>query len=227
VAGTNKNMPSAVLQKIVLASLGITAVAVFATAAASMYSRAATPARKHVGLSSPTDQKSQAGKPDLPAHRGSPLVPHGGAMPVAVAGPQPRAALPVPARTTAETRGAAEKMFPNGLTKDFGPVPQGTKLLHCFPVSNIHTAPVTIAYLQPSCGCLTATAAQHTLQPGESTTIEIRMDVGHFTGPNTQNVRVKIVGPDFISTCKLVVSAVSQALTPGRELLANPAVPSR
>ncbi len=197
-------MPGAIPTKIVPAALGITAVAVFATAAASMYSLAMTPAGKYtrlsslaertsryVRLSSLTEQTSQAGKPDVHAYRGSPLAP--------------------PARAAAETRGAAEKMFPNGLTKDFGAVPPGTKLLHRFPVSNLHAVPVTIAYLQPSCCCLTATAAQRTLQPGESTTIEVRMDAGDFTGLNTQNVRVKIVGPDFVSTCKLVVSAVSQA----------------
>jgi hypothetical protein len=204
-------MPGAIPAKIVLASLGITAVAVFATAAASTCSRAITPAGKCVTLSSPTEQTNQAGKPGVHAYRGSPLVLPGGAAPVPAGGPQARATLPVPARTTAETRGAAEKMFPNGLTKDFGAVAQGTKLLHRFPVSNIHAAPVTIAYLQPSCGCLTATAAKRALQPGESTTIDVRMDAGDFTGRNTQNVRVKIVGPDFVSTCKLVVSAVSQA----------------
>jgi hypothetical protein len=105
--------------------------------------------------------------------------------------------------------GAAEKMFAGGLTKDFGEVLHGTLLLHRFPVVNVHSAPVTIAYLQPSCECISASAGKRTLQPGESTTIDVRLDAGHFRGPNSQNVRVKIRGPNFESTCKLVLSAVS------------------
>ena len=69
---------------------------------------------------------------------------------------------------------------------------------------------MTIAYLQPSCDCVAATAAKRRLQPGESTTVDVRLDAGRFSGSNEQNVRVKVAGPDFESTCKLVVSAVSQ-----------------
>ena len=105
----------------------------------------------------------------------------------------------------------AEKMFTGGLTRDFGSVRQGTQLLHRFPVANVYSEPVTIAYLQPSCGCITASAAKRSLRPGERSTIDVRLDAGQFTGETTQNVRVKITGPNFDSTCKLVVSVVSKA----------------
>ncbi len=45
------------------------------------------------------------------------------------------------------------------------------------------------------------------------------MDTHRFTGQEFQNVRVKIAGPDFESTCKLEVSAISQTdvvIKPGR-----------
>jgi hypothetical protein len=104
----------------------------------------------------------------------------------------------------------AERMFSGGLTRNFGDVRHGTQLLHRFPITNVYAAPVTIAYLQPSCDCVAATAAKRWLQPGESTTVDVRLDAGRFSGSNEQNVRVKVAGPDFESTCKLVVSAVSQ-----------------
>jgi hypothetical protein len=106
--------------------------------------------------------------------------------------------------------GAAEKLFAGSLTRDFGDVAHGTRLLHRFAMANVYSAPVTIAYLQPSCDCVTATAAKSTLQPGERATIDVRLEAGHFAGPDMQNVRVKVTGPGFESTCKLVVSAVIQ-----------------
>jgi hypothetical protein len=121
--------------------------------------------------------------------------------------------IPVPddlETQAAANSAAAERMFSGGLTRNFGDVRQGTQLLHRFPITNVYSAPVTIAYLQPSCDCVTAAAAKLSLQPGESTTVDVRLDAGRFSGSNEQNVRVKVAGPDFESTCKLVVSAVSQ-----------------
>ncbi len=115
------------------------------------------------------------------------------------------------ARPAAETAAAAAQMFPGGLARDFGAVPHGTQLLHRFPIINVHAAAVTIAYLQTSCDCIRATAAKRVLQPRESATIDVCLDTRRFTGAAMQNVRVKVVGPDFVSTCKLVVSAVSEA----------------
>jgi Protein of unknown function (DUF1573) len=113
--------------------------------------------------------------------------------------------MPIP-----ETVGAAEKMFLGGLSNDFGAVAHDAQPIHHFPITNIYTAPLAIAYLQPSCRCIAATAAERILQPGESSTIDVQLDARRFTGPNTQTVRVKIVGDNFVSTCKLVVSAVSR-----------------
>ena len=88
-------------------------------------------------------------------------------------------------------------MFSGGLTRNFGDVRHGAQLLHRFPITNVYAAAVTIAYLQPSCDCVAATAAKRWLQPGESTTVDVRLDAGRFSGSNEQNVRVKVAGPDF------------------------------
>jgi hypothetical protein len=116
-----------------------------------------------------------------------------------------------PAPSVPERPGAAEKLFANGLTKDFGTVPRGTHLGCSFPITNSYAAPITIAYLQASCGCLTAEAQKRHLGPQESAAIDVRMETGRFVGRTEQSVRVKIVGPDFESTCKLRVFAVSGA----------------
>jgi hypothetical protein len=119
-------------------------------------------------------------------------------------------ASPVLANVIPEKFGAAEDMFLDGLSKDFGAVPHGKQLSHSFPITNTHEVPITIAYLQPSCGCLKAVVGKRDLQPRESSEIIVSMDTRRFVGPGTQNVRVKVAGPDFESTCKLNVSATSQ-----------------
>ena len=56
--------------------------------------------------------------------------------------------------------GWAEQMFPAGLTKDFGPVPHGSRLFASFPVTNVHAVPVEITGVRASCGCVKATRAK-------------------------------------------------------------------
>jgi len=119
-------------------------------------------------------------------------------------------ARPVSDSAIPERRGAAERMFAGGIRMDFGHVPQGQQLLHQFAITNVYSIPLAIAYLQPSCGCVKATTPKHILQPGESTTIDVRLDAGRFEGPHTENVRVKIVGDGFVSTCTLAVQADSR-----------------
>ena len=87
-----------------------------------------------------------------------------------------------------ETMVTAEEMFRGGLRKDFGSVPQGTQLFHSFAITNICAEPVEIVRLRKGCGCITASAGKTTLQPGESTTIDVRLDTGRITGPKTENM---------------------------------------
>ena len=115
------------------------------------------------------------------------------------------AKIPVPI-----VEGWAEQMFTAGLVKDFGAVPQGTRLFHRFPVTNVHAVPVEITGLRASCGCIQATRAKRILQPGESTTIDVSLDTREFAGPDTESVRVA-VGPNPVSTCELTVSAASRS----------------
>jgi hypothetical protein len=131
-------------------------------------------------------------------------------LPARATAPQAMQAARSTFRPMKETVGAAAKMFPEGLTKDFGSVPHGAQLVHRFPITNNQGFPIEIAYLQGGCGCVTARAAKRALQPGESTTIDVRLDGHQFKGSVMETVRVKVVGPDFESACKIVVSADGQ-----------------
>jgi hypothetical protein len=104
----------------------------------------------------------------------------------------------------------AEKMFQGNVTHDFGSVPRGAQLFYQFKVTNIYAVRMEITGVKSGCGCVTATPAQRVLESRESTTIDVSMDARRFTGPKTVGIRVS-VGPDFISSAELKVSAVSRA----------------
>ncbi len=100
-----------------------------------------------------------------------------------------------------------EKLFNGDLVCDFGTVAHGAELYHPFKITNIYQVPLDIADLRVSCGCVTATAAQKTLQPKESTIIEARMDTTRFTGVKAVSIYVSIAGKGYSSSAELKVSA--------------------
>jgi hypothetical protein len=114
------------------------------------------------------------------------------------------------ASAPAQSPSWADKMFKDGLTKDFGNQPHGAQLTHTFTITNIYAVQMEITSIKSSCGCLTATAKKRVLAPRESTTIDVLMDTKRFTGPKTFNVRVT-VGPEYISSTELVLKANSRA----------------
>ncbi len=110
---------------------------------------------------------------------------------------------------SAPAQGWADKMFPDGLTHDFGTVARGTQLLHKFKVTNIYNVRMEITSIKSACGCVTASAAKRVLAVNESTWIEVRMDARRFTGAKTVGIEVT-VGPEYISKSQLRVSANSR-----------------
>jgi hypothetical protein len=107
-------------------------------------------------------------------------------------------------------QGWAEKMFKDGLTHDFGTVPRGAQLFHRFTITNIYAVRMDITAVSAGCNCVTATAAKKSLEPRESTTIDILMDAKRFTGSKSVGIRVT-VGPEFVSSAELKVTANSRA----------------
>jgi hypothetical protein len=104
----------------------------------------------------------------------------------------------------------AEKMFKEGLNHDFGSVPRGAQLSYRFVITNIYAVRMEITSVKSGCGCVTAKAAKVSLEPRESTTIDVTMDARRFTGLKTVGITIT-VGPDYISSAQLRVSANSRA----------------
>ena len=104
----------------------------------------------------------------------------------------------------------ANKLFDGGATHDFGNVPRGAVLTYRFPMTNIYAVPLEVTNIRVSCGCVTATANPPVLQPREKGHIDIVMDGRRFTGTKSVTIYVS-VGPQFVSTASLQVSANSRA----------------
>ena len=103
----------------------------------------------------------------------------------------------------------ANKMFGNSSTHDFGTVARGAQLKHTFTMTNIYKVPLQITNIGVECGCVTATPTTKILQPNETAQLHINMDAARFSGPKTVKVHVT-VGPEFVSTATLTVSAVAR-----------------
>lgn len=95
------------------------------------------------------------------------------------------------------------------LTRDFGTVPRGPTLSHPFRVTNKTSAPIHIGSVRVSCGCVTASAMQNLLQPGESSSVFAQMDTRRFNGPKTVTIYVQFTQPQF-EEVHLVVQANSR-----------------
>ena len=104
----------------------------------------------------------------------------------------------------------ARKIFPQGITHDFGSVPHSAELCHKFPIKNIYAVRLEIMDVRASCGCVTAKASTHTLEPLQTAYLEVNMDARRFTGPKSVSIFVT-VGPQYTSTCTMQVTANSRA----------------
>jgi hypothetical protein len=111
----------------------------------------------------------------------------------------------------AQTGEWADKLFAKaGTSHNFGNVPRGAVLHHRFPMTNIYAVPLQITGTRVSCGCVTVTPSANVLQPKETGYVDITMDARRFTGAKTVNIYIT-VGPQFVSTATLQVSANSRA----------------
>src|SRR5215472_12790895 len=78
------------------------------------------------------------------------------------------------------------------LSKDFGSVPRGPTLSHPFRVVNNTKGPVNLSGVRVSCNvCSSATiAGKSSLNPGEETSVVVKMDTTRFTGVKSITVFV-------------------------------------
>src|SRR5947209_11767654 len=111
---------------------------------------------------------------------------------------------------TGTAQGWANKLFKDQLSHDFGTVALGAQVYHRFPITNVYAVPLEITNIRGSCGCVTGTPVPKVLQPRETGYVEVTMDARRFRGPKSVTVFVT-VGPTFVSTAELKVSATSRA----------------
>lgn len=111
----------------------------------------------------------------------------------------------------AQTGEWADKLFAkSGTSHNFGNVPRGAVLHHRFVLTNIYAVPLTITGTRVSCGCVEVKPSTQVVGPKETAYIDITMDGRRFIGPKIVNIYVS-VGPQFVSTATLQVSANSRA----------------
>src|SRR5205085_3968650 len=99
----------------------------------------------------------------------------------------------------------AEAMF-DELVRDFGSVPRGPMLTHSYRLTNNTGHAVHVANVRVSCGCVSATAMQGALAPGQSTVVLAQMDTRRFTGPKTVTIYVQFDQPRW-EEVRLSISA--------------------
>jgi Protein of unknown function (DUF1573) len=112
----------------------------------------------------------------------------------------------------------ANKLFgsQDAPTYDFGIVPSGTMLEHDFMVTNIYKVPIEITHISTSMAPVNADVLKRKLQPGEKTTLALRLDGTRFVGRKQVTVYVTF-GPEHVSEARLLVKATSRL-----DLVCNP-----
>lgn len=99
----------------------------------------------------------------------------------------------------------AEALF-SSLAHDFGSVSRGPTLVHSFRLTNTTGAPIHIAGVRVSCGCVTATALSADIAPGQSSEIQAHVDTRRFSGAKTVTIFVQFNRPAW-DEVRLTVSA--------------------
>jgi hypothetical protein len=88
----------------------------------------------------------------------------------------------------------ADAMFEK-LSQDFGSVPRGPTLSHPFRLTNNTGGPVHISSVRVSCGCVSASAEDTVLAPGQSTAIQAFVDTRRFLGSKGVTIYVSFDQP--------------------------------
>jgi hypothetical protein len=119
------------------------------------------------------------------------------------------AAFAFTSTATAQRPAWADKLFDGKTIHDFGVVPHGVQLKTAFRLTNIYRVPLDVTEVRVSCDCVKAVCAKNHLLPGESADLNVEMDGKRFSGQKTVRIYVK-VGPTFVSTATLTVSALTR-----------------
>ena len=108
--------------------------------------------------------------------------------PLVQSAPIPQAAAP------AASDEWALKMFAER-SHDFGVVARGAAVKHRIEIKNPYEQTVHVSSVGTSCGCSAGSIEERTIEPGESTFVEVSMDTKRFTRNKDSNVIVRFDAP--------------------------------
>jgi hypothetical protein len=80
-------------------------------------------------------------------------------------------------------------------TWNFGPVESGKTMEHDFTIKNEGALPLQIKDVSTSCGCTVSQVKRNMLQPGESTSLNVKFNSKGYHGPVRQFVYVDTNAP--------------------------------
>src|SRR5690349_4493485 len=85
----------------------------------------------------------------------------------------------------------ADKLFPDGTTKDFASIPRGTQLDYTFKIHNPYAVPLEVS-AKSGCGCVTVKQPTQTIEAAKDGQLEITMDARRFTGPRKVTIHITV-----------------------------------
>ncbi|MEO2019713.1 MAG: DUF1573 domain-containing protein [Fuerstiella sp.] len=80
---------------------------------------------------------------------------------------------------------------------DFGVIATGSEAKKLIQVKNVYPGVVHISSVSTTCGCSAATTGKQTLQPGESTYVEVQMNTQKFSRRKDSNLIIVFDSPRF------------------------------
>ncbi|HIE98923.1 MAG TPA: DUF1573 domain-containing protein [Planctomycetes bacterium] len=80
---------------------------------------------------------------------------------------------------------------------DFGVIATGSEAKKLIEVKNVYAGVVHISNVSTTCGCSAATTGKQTLQPGESTYVEVQMNTQKFSRRKDSNLIIVFDSPRF------------------------------
>lgn len=91
--------------------------------------------------------------------------------------------------TTAVPGGKPKVEVVGGDVVDWGSVPPGV-LKRMVRITNTGNGTLNISEVKPTCGCTTAPLDKQVLQPGDTASMEVSVDVANSSGPVTKNMTI-------------------------------------
>lgn len=80
---------------------------------------------------------------------------------------------------------------------DFGVIATGSEARKMIEVRNVYSVPVQISNVSTTCWCSAATTGKKTIQPGESTYVEVEMNTQKFSRRKDSNLIIQFDSPQF------------------------------